>query len=72
MIDFYQKVGLAWDLKKVSPQLIAAKYNTTGDINLSYKRGDTFWEYFWGLRTMLTPMFVLFAIKWAFSPEWYN
>ncbi|XP_017494793.1 PREDICTED: acyl-CoA desaturase-like, partial [Rhagoletis zephyria] len=31
MIDFYQKVGLAWDLKKVSPQLIAAKYKTTGD-----------------------------------------
>ena len=67
VIDLYAKLGLAWDLKRPSPEAVAARCKATGEAGFAYKRGDAFWEYFWGVRTMVVPMLVLLGVKYAFS-----
>ncbi|KAH9392331.1 suppressor of clathrin deficiency, partial [Tyrophagus putrescentiae] len=69
-IEFFQWLGWAWDLKKASPRLIAARLGSTGNPEeyLDVRRKlNSRAEWLGGLFTITQPLMAILAIKVVFS-----
>ncbi len=67
LIDLWAKLGWAWDLKKVQPEVVAKKVAATGNPLLKYRRGATLWEWSTGTLTMSVNLIVFLLIKYVFA-----
>lgn len=67
LIDLWAKLGWAWDLKKVQPEVVAKKVAATGNPLLKYRRGATLWEWSTGTLTMSVNLIIFLLIKYLFA-----